>query len=101
MVIPRLPASGKKASTWWRVRPVLIKVSGEGERKVRQHGYSQRRTWRKVHPGVDADTHEVVAALVTTSGLGDGRGTCPRCTIPLTLRSRGSLPIRSRLLPSH
>ncbi|KAF1010945.1 MAG: hypothetical protein E5299_01529 [Burkholderia gladioli] len=25
-----------------------LKVYGEGEWKVRQHGYSQRRTWRKV-----------------------------------------------------
>ncbi|HDR9512327.1 TPA: IS5 family transposase, partial [Burkholderia cepacia] len=26
-----------------------VKVYGEGEWKVRQHGYSKRRTWRKVH----------------------------------------------------
>jgi hypothetical protein len=26
-----------------------LKVFGEGEWKVRQHGYSQRRTWRKLH----------------------------------------------------
>jgi hypothetical protein len=49
-----------------------LKVFGEGEWKVRQHGYSKRRTWRKAHLGVDADTHEVVAALVTTNGVGDG-----------------------------
>lgn len=28
-------------------------VYGEGEWKVRQHGYSRRRTWRKLHLGVD------------------------------------------------
>jgi hypothetical protein len=49
-----------------------LKVFGEGEWKVRQHGYTKRRTWRKVQLGVDADTHEVVAALVTTNGVGDG-----------------------------
>ena len=49
-----------------------LKVFGEGEWKVRQHGYSKRRTWRKVHLGVHADTHEGVAALVTTNGVGDG-----------------------------
>ena len=38
------------------------------------YGYSKRRTWRKVHRGVDADSHEVVAALVTTNGVGDGEG---------------------------
>jgi Transposase DDE domain len=49
-----------------------LKVFGEGEWKVRQHGYSKRRTWRKVHLCVDANLHEVVAALVTTNGVGDG-----------------------------
>jgi Transposase DDE domain len=43
-----------------------LKVFGEGEWKVCQHGYCKQRTWRKVHLGVDADAHEVVAALVTT-----------------------------------
>ncbi|MBF0602803.1 MAG: transposase [Nitrospirae bacterium] len=33
-----------------------IKVYGEGEWKVRQHGYSKRRTWRKLHLGVDEST---------------------------------------------
>ena len=29
------------------------KIYGEGEWKVRQHGYGYRRTWRKLHLGVD------------------------------------------------
>jgi hypothetical protein len=58
------------------------KIFGEGEWKVRQHGYSKRRTWRKVHLGVDANTHEVVAALVTTNGGGMGRSS-PRCSDPI------------------
>ena len=32
-----------------------LKVYGEGEWKVRQHGYSKRRTWRKVHLAVCPD----------------------------------------------
>jgi hypothetical protein len=28
-----------------------VKLYGEGEWKVRKHGYSKRRTWRKVHLG--------------------------------------------------
>lgn len=39
---------------------------------MRQHRYGKRRTSRKVRLGVDADTHEVVAALVTTNNVGDG-----------------------------
>lgn len=30
-----------------------LKVYGEGEWKVRQHGTSQRRTWRRVHIAYD------------------------------------------------
>lgn len=32
-----------------------LKVFGEGEWKVRQHGYSKHRTWRKVHVDVSPD----------------------------------------------
>ena len=47
------------------------KIYGEGERKVRQHGWSQRRTWRKLHLGVDADTGEIVAQTLTRAGVDD------------------------------
>ena len=30
-----------------------LKVYGESEWKVRQHGWTQRRTWRKLHLGID------------------------------------------------
>lgn len=49
-----------------------IKVYGEGEWKVRQHGYTRRRTWRKLHVGVDEATGELVAAVVTTNNFTDG-----------------------------
>ena len=49
-----------------------IKVYGEGEWKVRQHGYSKRRTWRKLHLGVDEKTGEVLAAVVSTNNISDG-----------------------------
>ena len=48
-----------------------IKVYGEGEWKVRQHGYSKRRTWRKLHLGVDEKTGEILAAMVSTSNVSD------------------------------
>jgi len=44
---------------------------GEGEWKVRQHGYSKRRTWRKLHLGINEETGEVVAAMVSTNDLRD------------------------------
>jgi IS5 family transposase len=50
-----------------------VKVFGEGEWKVRQHGYSKRRTWRKLHLGADASTGEIVAAVVTTNNVADAQ----------------------------
>lgn len=32
-----------------------LKVYGEGEWKVRKHGHSKRRTWRKLHLAIDPD----------------------------------------------
>lgn len=48
-----------------------MKVLGEGEWKVRKHGYSKRRTWRKVHVGVCADTGQVVVSAVTSNNVSD------------------------------
>lgn len=42
-----------------------LKVYGEGEWKVRQHGISRRRTWRKIHIGFDESTKEIVACETT------------------------------------
>jgi hypothetical protein len=50
-----------------------VKVCGEGEWKVRQHGYTYRRTWRKVHLGVDEASGEVVAAVLTTNDYSDSQ----------------------------
>lgn len=49
-----------------------LKVYGEGEWKVRQHGAGQRRTWRKVHVAVDAQVKDVLAVEVTTAQWTDG-----------------------------
>jgi hypothetical protein len=48
-----------------------LKVYGEGEWKVRKHGYSRRRTWRKLHLAIDAETHEIQAVAVTEAGVDD------------------------------
>lgn len=42
-----------------------MKVFGEGEWKMRTHGKSKRRTWRKVHLTVDPKTHEILAEVLT------------------------------------
>jgi uncharacterized damage-inducible protein DinB len=48
-----------------------LKVYGEGEWKTRQHGVSKRRTWRKMHLGVDEATGEIVAVVTTERDVGD------------------------------
>lgn len=48
-----------------------VKIYGEGEWKMRQHGYSKRRTWRKVHLALDANTSQVRAALMTHQDVAD------------------------------
>lgn len=47
------------------------KVYGEGEWKVRLHGASKRRTWRKLHLGVNQSTGEIVAAVLSTNNMSD------------------------------
>lgn len=48
-----------------------LKVFGEGEWKVRQYGYTRRRTWRKLHLSVDSETHEIQAVVLSEAGLDD------------------------------
>jgi len=49
-----------------------LKIFGEGEWKVRKHGYSKRRTWRKLHLGIDEATGEIIATVLSTNDVGDG-----------------------------
>ena len=48
-----------------------LKIYGEGEWKVRKHGNSKRRTWRKLHLGVDPASGEIQAALLTENSVSD------------------------------
>lgn len=48
-----------------------LKVYGECEWKVRKHGWSKRRTWRKIHLGVDEKTGEITAQILTDNKTDD------------------------------
>ena len=48
-----------------------LKIYGEGEWKVRQHGAGKRRTWIRVHLGVDGDKKDVRAVVVTPEEIRD------------------------------
>ncbi len=66
----------RRTSSGERPRHIVIdstglKVYGEGEWKVRAHGVSRRRTWRKLHLAIDADTQEILAVVLTENNVGD------------------------------
>jgi len=48
-----------------------VKVYGEGEWKVRRHGYSKRRTWRKIHVGMCVESGQVVVAATSSNNVSD------------------------------
>lgn len=51
-----------------------FKIDGEGEGKVRQHGWRKRRTWRKLHGAVNEAPGEIVAAVASEADVSDAEG---------------------------
>ena len=49
-----------------------LKLCGAGEWLVEKHGTRTRRSWRKLHLGMDANTGQIVAAELTTNDVDDG-----------------------------
>jgi len=68
-----LPRAKKEEPIHVVIDATGLKIFGEGEWKVRQHGYSKRRTWRKLHLAIDEATGEIVAAALTESTVADGQ----------------------------
>jgi hypothetical protein len=48
-----------------------LKINREGEWLDQKHGIRSRRRWRKLHLGIDAVTHEIVALELTADDVGD------------------------------
>jgi hypothetical protein len=49
-----------------------LKLGGAGEWLFEKHGTSRRRSWRKLHIGIDAASGEIVAVKVTKKEVDDG-----------------------------
>jgi transposase len=47
------------------------KVFGAGEWLLEKHGQKSRRSWRKLHLAVDADTGQIVASIMTEQDVDD------------------------------
>ena len=70
----KLSASARRGPLHLIVDSTGLKLYGEGEWKVRLHGWQKHRTWRKLHIGIDARTQEVSTALITRRDVVDPRG---------------------------
>jgi hypothetical protein len=66
-----LPVQAKHKSLHLVVDSTGLKVYGEGEWKVRQHGWSKHRTWRKVHLGVNEASGELLAVVASSPLIHD------------------------------
>jgi hypothetical protein len=54
-----------------------LKLGGAGEWLVEKHGSSRRRSWRKLHIGIDAASGEIVAIELTNKEVDDAERTGP------------------------
>src|SRR5215471_16845104 len=66
-----LPVKNLSNSLHLVVDSTGVKVYGEGEWKVRQHGVGKRRTWRKLHFCTDQATLEIVSVVASTNDVTD------------------------------
>jgi hypothetical protein len=67
----KLPEMSSREPVHLVVDSTGVKLYGEGVWNVRKHGYSKRRTWRRVHLGLDVKTGQTRAALMTHQDVDD------------------------------
>src|SRR5215210_2694574 len=69
---PSTDAGGEAEPLHLLVDSTGLKLCGPGEWLIEKHGTKTRRSWRKLHLGVDADTGQIVASTLTTHAVDDG-----------------------------
>jgi hypothetical protein len=69
--VPRRPRSGSEP-LHLLVDSTGLKLGGPGEWLTEKHGTKTRRSWRKLHLGVDAATGEIAAVELTGNETDDG-----------------------------
>jgi hypothetical protein len=70
LAVPR-PRSGSEP-VHLLVDSTGLRLCGPGEWLTEKHGGRGRRSWRKLHLGVDADTGRIVASTLTDKEVDDG-----------------------------
>jgi hypothetical protein len=69
--VPRPRSSNGAEPAHLLVDSTGLKVCGAGEWLLEKHGTKTRRSWRKLHLGVDADTGQIHASLLTNHDSDD------------------------------
>src|SRR3954465_10899362 len=70
-------AGGNAAPLHLLVDSTGLKLFGAGEWLIEKPGTKTRRSWQKLHLGVDADTGQIVASSLTGRDVDDGAQTGP------------------------
>ncbi len=70
--VPRPRTSAGAEPVHLLVDSTGLKLCGAGEWLHEKHGTKVRRSWRKLHLGMDAGTGKIVASLLTTKDVDDG-----------------------------
>lgn len=72
LAVPELRRGAQAGPLHLAIDSTGLKLFGEGEWKMRQHGKGKRRVWRKLHLAVDTETGEILAHTLTGSDHHDG-----------------------------
>jgi hypothetical protein len=72
LAVPRPASEPRREPVHLLVDSTGVKLCGPGEWLVEKHGTRTRRSWRKLHLGMDAGTGRIVAAVLTDKDADDG-----------------------------
>jgi hypothetical protein len=67
-----MPCQSSRGLVHLLVDSTGLRLCGPGEWLIEKHGTRRRRSWRKLHIGVDADTGQILAAKLTNCDVDDG-----------------------------
>ena len=72
LAVPRPRSNPGSGPVYLLVDSTGLKLGGPGAWRTGKHGTKKRRSWRKLHLGVDAATGQIEAVELTTNDVDDG-----------------------------
>lgn len=88
-----LGALPKKGAIDIAIDSTGLKVYGEGEWKVRKHGWTKHRRWMKLHLILDTETQQIMAADLTSNAVDDAQMAAPM----LESKDKEGQPLKGRV----